>query len=60
TTAAPYGNYMEDRQALSLGMTGSLNNNFRMGVNYNSFFGGHVNNKSKDRDFASFTASYTF
>ena len=60
TTASPYGNYMEDRQGLSLGMTGTLNNNFRMGVNYNSFFSGHVNNKSRDRDFASFTASYTF
>ena len=60
TTPSPYGNYMEDRQAINLGMTGTLNNNFRMGVNYSNFFGGHVNNKSRDRDFASFTASYTF
>jgi len=60
TTASPYGNYAEDRQAISLGATGTLNNNFRIGVNYNSFFGGHVNNKSRDRDFASITASYSF
>ncbi len=60
TTPSPYGNYAEDRQAISLGATGTLNNNFRIGVNYNSFFGGHVNNKSRDRDFASITASYSF
>ena len=60
TTAAPYSNYLEDRQAINLGLSGSLNNNFRMGVNYSNFFGGHINNKSTDRDFASFNASYTF
>jgi|JI10StandDraft_1071094.scaffolds.fasta_scaffold61362_3 hypothetical protein len=60
TTAAPYGNYMEDRQALNLGIDGSLNNNFRVGVSYSNFFGGHVTNKSSDRDFASVTASYSF
>jgi hypothetical protein len=60
TTPAPYSNYLEDRQAISLGVTGTLNNNFRVGVNYNEFFGGHVNNKNRDRDFASFSASYTF
>lgn len=60
TTAAPYGNYMEDRQALNLGIDGSLNNNFKVGVSYSNFFGGHVTNKSSDRDFASVTASYSF
>jgi hypothetical protein len=60
TTAAPYGNYMEDRQALNLGIDGSLNNNFKVGVSYSNFFGGHVSNKSSDRDFASITASYSF
>jgi hypothetical protein len=60
TTPSPYGNYMEDRQALSLGLSGTLNNNFRLGLNYNNFFGGHINNKSRDRDFASFSASYSF
>jgi hypothetical protein len=60
TTAAPYSNFLEDRQAVSLGVTGTLNNNFRLGVNYNNFFSGHVNNKSRDRDFTSLSASYTF
>jgi hypothetical protein len=60
TTAAPYGNYMEDRQALNLGIDGTLNNNLRVGVSYSNFFGGHVTNKSSDRDFASVSASYSF
>ncbi|MEQ1867530.1 MAG: DUF1302 family protein, partial [Micropepsaceae bacterium] len=60
TTAAPYSNFLEDRQAINLGVTGTLNNNFRIGANYSNFFSGHVNNKSRDKDFASVSASYTF
>jgi len=60
TTAAPYSNYMEDRQAINLGIDGTLNNNLKLGVSYSNFFGGHVNNKSRDRDFASVSASYSF
>jgi hypothetical protein len=60
TTPAPYGNYLEDRQAVNLGVTGTLNNNFKVGASYTNFFGGHVANKAKDTDFASLTASYTF
>ncbi len=60
TTPAPYGNFLEDRQSLNLGVTGTLNNNMRLGASYTNFFGGHINNKSKDQDFASITASYTF
>ncbi|MFM7738944.1 MAG: DUF1302 family protein [Planctomycetota bacterium] len=37
-----------------------MNNNLRVGVNYSNFFGGHINNKSSDRDFASVSASYSF
>jgi Protein of unknown function (DUF1302) len=60
TTPAPYGNYLKDRQAISLGITGTLNNNFTIGASYVNFFGGHIENKSKDQDFASITASYSF
>jgi hypothetical protein len=60
TTPAPYGNYLEDRQSVGLSLTGTLNNNFRVGASYSNFFGGHVENKSKDTDFASLTASYTY
>ena len=60
TTAAPYGNYLEDRQAVNLALDGSLNNNFKIGISYANFFSGHVNNKSRDRDFTSVSASYSF
>jgi hypothetical protein len=60
TTAAPYGNYLEDRQSVGVSLTGTLNNNFRLGASYSNFFSGHVNNKAKDSDFASVNASYTF
>jgi hypothetical protein len=60
TTPSPYGNYIEDRQALNLGVTGTLNNNFRVGASYTNFFGGHIVNKARDQDFVSATASYSF
>ncbi|MFM9865508.1 MAG: DUF1302 family protein [Micropepsaceae bacterium] len=60
TTPSPYGNYMEDRQTIGLSLTGTLNNNFRVGATYSNFFGGHITNKAKDTDFASISASYTF
>ncbi len=60
TTPFPYGNYLEDRQSIGLSVTGTLNNNFRLGASYSNFFGGHIANKAKDTDFASVTASYTF
>jgi Protein of unknown function (DUF1302) len=60
TTPAPYSNYLEDRQSVGVSVTGTLNNNFRVGASYSNFFGGHVANKSKDTDFASLTASYTY
>jgi hypothetical protein len=60
TTPSPYGNYIEDRQAVGLSVTGTLNNNLRLGASYSNFFGGHIQNKAKDQDFTSLTASYTF
>ncbi len=60
STPAPYGNYLEDRQALNLAVTGTLNNNFRIGASYTNFFGANILNKASDQDFGSLTASYTF
>jgi hypothetical protein len=60
TTPSPYGNYLEDRQSIGLSVTGTLNNNLRVGASYSNFFGGHISNKAKDTDFASITASYTY
>jgi hypothetical protein len=60
STPLPYGNYLEDRQSVGLSVTGTLNNNLRIGASWSAFFGGHVQNKARDTDFASLTASYTF
>ncbi|MBI1213501.1 MAG: DUF1302 family protein [Alphaproteobacteria bacterium] len=60
TTPAPYGNYMEDRKALNLGVSGTLNNNFTLGVNYVNYFGGHIQNRSRDLDYVSGSMSYSF
>jgi phosphate-selective porin len=51
---------MEDRQAVNLGVSGTLNNNFKLGLNYTDYLNGHIQNKSRDLDNASVTASYTF
>jgi hypothetical protein len=60
STPAPYSNYLEDRQSIGVSVTGTLNNNLRVGASYSNFFGGHILNKAKDTDFASITASYTY
>jgi hypothetical protein len=60
TTPSPYGNYLEDRKALNLGVTGTLNNNFSIGVNYVNYFGGHLENRSRDLDYVSGSVSYSF
>jgi hypothetical protein len=41
-------------------VTGTLNNNFKVGVNYTNYFGGHIENKQRDTDFASASMSYSF
>ncbi|HAH08994.1 MAG TPA: hypothetical protein DCL54_13535 [Alphaproteobacteria bacterium] len=60
TTPAPYSNYLQDRMSASVSLNATLNNNFRLDLGYTNFWGGHINNKSTDRDFVSFSASYSF
>jgi len=60
STPAPYGNYLEGRMALNLGVTGTLNNNLKLGVNYTNYFGAGIANKAQDLDFASASVSYSF
>ncbi len=60
TTPAPYGNYMEGRMAVSLGVNGTLNNSFTMGVNYTNYFGAGIRNKSQDLDYVSASMGYSF
>jgi len=59
-TPSPYGNYLEDRMALSFGLTGTLNQNLQMRASYTNFFNGPIDNKAVDQDFASFSISYSF
>lgn len=60
TTPAPYGNYMQDRKSVHLGVDGTLNNNFKVGVGYTAYFGGHIENKAVDQDYATMDVSYSF
>ena len=60
TTPAPYGNYLEGRKAVNLGVNGELNNNFHVGVNYTMYFGAGIANKAQDQDFAAASVSYSF
>ena len=59
-TAAPYGNYLEDRMSLNFSVTGSLDNAWRVGASYTNFFGAGIRNKATDQDFGSLTFSYSF
>ncbi len=59
-TPAPYGNFVEDRMAVSLSVSGTLENAYRVSLSYTNFFGGGIVNKSTDQDFASFSFSYAF
>ena len=60
TTPCAVRQLLGGSSVVSLSVTGTLNNNFRVGASYSDFFGGHIANKAKDQDFASVTASYTF
>ncbi len=60
TSPAPISNYVEDSMALSLSVGVSYQNTWRGSIGYNSFFGGGIENKSRDRDFASMSISYSF
>jgi len=60
TTPAPYSNYVQDRMSANFSVGAELNNNLRLNLGYTSYWGGHLNNKAQDQDFASFSASYSF
>jgi len=60
TSPAPITNYVEDTMSLSLSVGASYQSTWRASVGYNSFFGGGIANKSRDKDFASISLSYSF
>jgi Protein of unknown function (DUF1302) len=56
----PGGNFLEDRKALSLGVGFTYQNDWRADLSYTNFFGAGRHNPLRDRDFASFSISYSF
>jgi hypothetical protein len=60
TTPAPLGNFVEDRMAISIGLTATWQNQISANVQYTNFFGGGDYNLLHDRDFASISLSYSF
>jgi Protein of unknown function (DUF1302) len=60
TTPGPGGNFIEGRQALSLGVTANYQNRWELGADYSRFGGGGLINLLSDRDFAAVTIKYSF
>ncbi len=60
TSPSPISNYVEDTMSLNLSVGMSYQNTWRGSIGYTSFFGGGIENKSRDRDFASVSLSYSF
>ncbi len=60
TSPSPLTNYVEDTMSLSLRVGASYQNTWRADIGYTSFFGGGIENKNRDRDFASVSLSYSF
>lgn len=60
TSPSPISNYVEDRMSLNFGIGASYQNTWRASLNYTNYFGGGIYNKDRDRDFASFSLSYSF
>ncbi len=56
---SPAPNFVEERQALSLGLRADYLNNYRAEVTYTSFFGADYN-ELQDRDFIALSFSSSF
>jgi len=57
---AATGNYTENRRGLSLKLDASYDNDLTAGIAYTNNMGGGTNAKNSDRDYITFTASYSF
>jgi len=60
TSPSPITNYVEDTMSLNLSVGMSYQNTWRGSLGYTSYFGGGIENKDRDRDFASISLSYSF
>jgi Protein of unknown function (DUF1302) len=56
----PGGNFLEDRKAISLGVGFTYQNDWSADMSFTSFFGAGRHNPLRDRDFVSFSMSYSF
>ncbi|MDX1626559.1 MAG: DUF1302 domain-containing protein [Wenzhouxiangellaceae bacterium] len=56
----PGGNFVEGRKSLSIGLGFSYLSQWRVDFGYTNFFGGGINNLTRDRDFISGAISYSF
>ncbi|MEQ8268684.1 MAG: DUF1302 domain-containing protein [Parvibaculum sp.] len=60
-SAGPIGpGFVEGKKAVTLGVTASYLDTYRLSVDYTNNFGAEYRNGSYDKDFVSMTASYTF
>lgn len=60
-SAGPIGpGFVEGKKAVTLGLTASYLDTYRLSVDYTNNFGAEYRNGSYDKDFVSMTASYTF
>jgi hypothetical protein len=59
-TPGPGGNFIEDRKALTLGLTATYKNQWSADVSYTDFYGADEYNLLGDRDFLSFNIKYSF
>jgi hypothetical protein len=60
TSPSPISNYVEDTMSLNMSVGMSYQNTWRGSLGYTSYFGGGIENKDRDRDFASISLSYSF
>ena len=60
TSPSPIGNFVDGRKSLTFGMGANYLNNWQANLSYTTNMGGGKYNMLRDRDFASFTVSYSF
>jgi hypothetical protein len=60
TSPTPISNYVDGRKSLSFGLGANYLNNWQANLGYTNNWGGGKYNLLRDRDFVSFTVSYSF
>ncbi len=58
-TPAPISNFLEDRKAISLGLSWDYQSTWKLDFGYNRFFGNESANLIHDRDYVSLAVSYS-